>query len=165
MGESEEHHLCEKCAFQSEAFHLGTNEEPMSIQQFLSHWFGGGDPFQAQAKQQKSEAQLLECPVCQLTYEKFLEIGKFGCSTCYETFRERLPHVLGKLHNGKSTHTGKIPVSFNQLYAIKRKIEEIRAKMQDAVEEERFEDAAILRDEASRLQAQLKDGGEASDVD
>lgn len=165
MGESEEHHLCEKCAFQSEAFHLGTNEEPMSIQQFLSHWFGGGDPFQAQPKQQKSEAQLLECPICQLTYEKFLEIGKFGCSTCYETFRERLPHVLGKLHNGKSAHTGKIPVSFNQLYAIKRKIEEIRAKMQEAVEAERFEDAAILRDEASQLQAQLEDGGEASDVD
>lgn len=55
LGESEEHHLCEKCAFQSEAFHLGITEEPMSIQQFLSHWFGGGDPFQTQPKQQKSQ--------------------------------------------------------------------------------------------------------------
>lgn len=163
-GESEEHHLCEKCAFQSEAFHFNVNEEPMSIQQFLSHWFGGGDPFQTQPKQQSPESQL-ECPECKLTYENFLEIGKYGCSTCYDTFRERLPHVLGKLHSGKSAHTGKIPVSFNKLYAIKRKIEEIRVKMQEAVELENFEEAATLRDEANRLQAQLEDGGEASNVD
>lgn len=165
LGESEEHHLCEKCAFQSEAFHLGITEEPMSIQQFLSHWFGGGDPFQTQPKQQASNFPQLECPECKLTFEKFLDIGKFGCSTCYNTFRERLPHVLGKLHSGKSAHTGKIPVSFNELYAIKRKIEEVRTKMQEAVEEERFEDAVVLRDEANRLEAQLEGGGEASNVD
>lgn len=165
MGASTEHHLCEKCAFQSEAFHLNMNEEPMSIQQFLSHWFGGGDPFQTQPKQQQSTEPELECPKCKLTYEKFLEIGKFGCATCYATFRERLPHVLGKLHSGKSKHIGKIPVSFNQLYAIKRKIEEVRMKMQEAVELEKFEEAVILRDEANRLQGQLEDEGGSSHVD
>lgn len=165
MGESIEHHLCEKCTFQSEAFHLGMNEEPLSIQQFLSHWFGGEDPFQTQPKKQEAKVQQLECPTCQLTYEKFLDIGKFGCSTCYDTFRQRLPHVLGKLHSGKASHTGKIPVSFNKLYAIKRKIEEVRTKMQAAVDAEKFEEAATLRDEANRLQGQLEDGGEAPNVD
>ena len=47
MGESVERHLCEKCAFQSETFHFDPNQEPLSIQQFLSHWFGGTDPYQA----------------------------------------------------------------------------------------------------------------------
>lgn len=165
MGESVEHHLCEKCAFQSEAFHFSPNEEPLSIQQFLSHWFGGGDAFQTQPKRQDSGVRQLECPDCQLTFTKFLDIGKFGCSTCYDTFRERLPHVFGKLHSGQSKHTGKIPVSFNEFYAIKRKIEEVRMKMKEAVEAERFEEAATLRDEAKMLQQHLANGGEENHVD
>ena len=160
-----DHHLCEKCAFQSEAFNFSPNEEPLSIQQFLAHWFGGGDPLQAQPKKQQTGVGQLECPGCHLTFGKFLEIGKFGCPTCYDTFHERLPHVFGKLHNGQSKHTGKIPASFNELYLIKRKVEEIRLNMQKAVEEERFEDAAVLRDEANQLRQRLECGGEDADVD
>ena len=73
--------------------------------------------------------------------------------TCYDTFRGKLPHVFGKLHNGHSTHVGKIPVSFNEMYAVKKKIEEIRVKMQEAIEAERFEEAAALRDEANSTKA------------
>lgn len=165
MGESIEQQLCEKCAFQSEAFHFNPSQEPLSIQQFLSHWFGAADPFQAHPKRQGNGVNELECPDCNLTFVKFLDIGKFGCPTCYATFRERLPHVFGKLHNGHATHTGKIPMSFNEIYAIKRKIEEIRTKMQEAVAAERFEEAAALRDEANALQEHLVHGGEESDVD
>ena len=100
----------------------------------------------------KTGIDQLECPKCALTFEKFLDIGKFGCASCYDTFRGQLPNVLGKLHSGHSTHVGKMPVSFNELYAVKRKIEEVRTKMQEAVEEERFEEAAALRDEANMLQ-------------
>ena len=46
---STERHFCEKCAFQMQTFQLNPNQEPLSIQQFLSHWFGGTDPFQAEA--------------------------------------------------------------------------------------------------------------------
>ena len=76
-----------------------------------------------------------------------------------------LPHVFGKLHNGHSTHTGKVPVSFNEIYAVKKKIEEIRVKMKEAVEAERFEEAAALRDEANTLKQHLAHGGEENDVD
>lgn len=165
MGESIEHHLCEKCAFQSEAFHFDPNQEPLSIQQFLSHWFGGTDLFQPHPQQQGTDANELECPDCKLTFGKFLDIGKFGCSTCYEAFRDRLPQVFGKLHSSHAAHTGKIPVSFNELYAIKRKIEEIRSKMQEAVASEQFEEAAALRDEANALQKHLAQGGDESHVD
>lgn len=163
VGEAVERHLCEKCAFQSETFSFDPNQEPLSIQQFLSHWFGSSDPVQAQP--QRQEVDPLECPGCNLTFMKFLDIGKFGCATCYETFREKLPHVFGKLHIGHSTHTGKIPVSFNETYAIKRKIEEVREKMRLAVQAENFEEAAALRDEANTLQHQLAHGGEEPNVD
>lgn len=165
MGESVEHNLCEKCAFHSETLPLGMQDEQLSIQQFLSHWFGEMDAFQPEPKKEKNKVEQFACATCQLTYQKFLDVGKFGCSNCYETFKKSIPHVLGKLHSGKSKHIGKVPASFNQLYAIKRKIEEIREKMQEAVEAERFEDAALLRDEANRLQKVLDDGGGSFHVD
>lgn len=165
MGESVEQQLCEKCAFQSESSHFDPHQEPLSIQQFLSHWFGEADLFQANPKRQGTRVNELECSACQLTYAKFLDIGKFGCSSCYDAFRDRLPHVFGKLHSSHAAHTGKIPVSFNEIYAVKRKIEEVRGKMQEAVAAERFEEAAALRDEAKALQDYLAHGGDKSDVD
>lgn len=166
QGEAVEHHLCEKCAFQSEAFNFDPNQEPLSIQQFLSQWFGGADPFQTpQQMRDTTNKDHFECNSCGLTFQKFLDIGKFGCATCYDTFREKLPPVFRKLHNGHSMHVGKIPISFNKVYAMKRKIEEVRTKMNEAVEAERFEEAAALRDEANRLKSQLADGGEANYVD
>ena len=74
-----------------------------------------------------------------------------------------MPRIFSKLHNGHTTHVGKIPVSFNERFALKKKIEEIRLKMQEAIETERFEDAAALRDEANALKERLAecgDGGE-----
>ena len=51
IGEAVERHLCEKCAFQSETFHFDPNQEPLSIQQFLSQWFGGTEPFKTEQQQ------------------------------------------------------------------------------------------------------------------
>ncbi|CAM3240886.1 UvrB/UvrC motif-containing protein [Filibacter tadaridae] len=160
-----ERHLCEKCAFQSQTFQFDPNQEPLSIQQFLSHWFGGADPFQAPQQNRGAANHGPECSSCGLTFSKFLDIGKFGCATCYETFKVQLPSVLGKLHNGHSVHVGKIPISFNEIYSVKKKIEELRVKMKDAVDSERFEEAAVLRDEANALKAGLDNGGDVSDVD
>lgn len=164
MGASYERHVCEHCAFHEEEQEQA-GEELLSIQQFLSHLFGGNDSFFAKPKQPSTKKHTLTCPTCTLSFEDFLNIGKFGCPTCYETFRIRLPQVLGKLHSGQSTHIGKVPNSFNQLFTLKRQIEEARAKMQQAVTEERFEDAAHYRDEAKQLQQLLDDGGGASNVD
>lgn len=163
-GGTTETHFCEKCAFQLEQFHMLPNEEPISIQQLLSQWFGG-EALQTSQGQRRAANDKLVCVDCELSYNRFLEIGKFGCATCYETFRAYLPTVFGKLHSGNTAHTGKIPLSFNKIYAVKRKIEDIRLKMQEAVVEERFEEAASLRDEANALQAHLDRGGEEIDVD
>lgn len=162
---SVERQFCEKCAFHTQTFQFDPNQEPLSIQQFLSHWFGGADPFQAKQQTRGEQSEGPACPSCGLTFPKFLDIGKFGCAKCYDTFRGRLPYVFGKLHNGHAKHTGKVPVSFNKLYAIKRKIEEVRLKMKEAVEAERFEEAAALRDEANTLRLNLEQGGELGDVD
>lgn len=162
-GGSRERQLCDKCAFQQHGFPFDSNQEPLSIQQLLSHWFGGADPFQAPQRASVQEGPA--CPDCHLTFSKFLDKGKFGCATCYDTFREKLPRVFGKFHNGHSTHSGKIPASFNDIIAVKRKIEELRLKMQEAVVAEHFEEAAALRDEVNALKVRLENGGAMPDVD
>lgn len=159
MSGTSERHLCEKCAFQSQMFQFDPNQEPLSIQQFLSHWFGGTE-FQPYQQTRESAPEGPKCPECELTFKRFMEIGKFGCPTCYDTFRDKLPRILGKLHNGHTKHVGKIPISFNEHFALKKKIEEIRVRMQDAIAEERFEEAAILRDEVNELKQRLSESGD-----
>ena len=154
-----ERNLCEKCAFNLQTFSFSPNQEPMSIQQFLSQWLTGES-----AQHQTREVQTMpECPGCGLTFQRFLEIGKFGCPTCYDTFRERLPKVFGKLHSGSTTHEGKVPASFNEKVTIKKKIESLRAHMQDAIQVENFEEAAVLRDEIKewkqKLVTETEEGG------
>ena len=146
-----ERNLCEICAFHLQTFSFTPDQEPMSIQQFLSQWLTGES-----VPQQTREVQTSpECPECGLTFHKFLEIGKFGCPTCYDTFRERLPRVLGKLHNGSTTHQGKIPASFTEKMTIKKKIESLQLNMKQAIQEEDFEEAAILRDKIKEWKQKL----------
>ena len=81
-----ERHLCDKCAFYSQTFSFSPDQEPLSIQQFLAHWLGGSELF----SEQKADERLPDgpkCPNCDLTFHRFLDIGKFGCAECYETFR------------------------------------------------------------------------------
>lgn len=158
-----ERHLCDKCAFYSQTFSFSPDQEPLSIQQFLTQWLDGTDLFSEQRTDEKVSAGP-ECPDCGLTFHRFLDIGKFGCATCYETFREQLPRVFAKLHNGHTEHRGKIPASLNERFALKRKLEDIRTKMRFAVEEERFEEAATLRDEAKQIKQQLDAGGDDQHV-
>ncbi|MGE7545339.1 UvrB/UvrC motif-containing protein [Sporosarcina newyorkensis] len=163
MNGTTERHLCDKCAFYSQTFSFSPDQEPLSIQQFLAHWLGGSELLQGQ-KSNETLPDGPKCPSCGLTFHRFLDIGKFGCATCYDTFREQLPRVFAKLHNGNTNHGGKVPVSFNERFALKKQLEDIRTKMKEAVEAERFEEAAILRDEANTVKQQLADGGDDQHV-
>ena len=158
-----ERHLCDKCAFYSQTFSFSPDQEPLSIQQFLAHWLGGSEIF-AEQKAGETLPDGPKCPNCGLTFHRFLDSGKFGCATCYDAFRGQLPRVFAKLHNGHTQHRGKIPTSLNERFALKKKLEDIRSKMRDAVEEERFEEAATLRDEANEVKQQLEDGGDDQHV-
>jgi protein arginine kinase activator len=159
-GVTTERHLCEVCASHSSSIQVDYSNDPLSLNQFLSHFFGTG-AFQSTAPKQQ---QAITCENCGMTFREFLNRGKFGCSHCYESFSEQLPQVFKRLHNGNVKHVGKVPASFNATYALKRKIEDFRHQLKTAIEEERFEDAAKFRDEVRLLEHQLHNGGEGKDV-
>ncbi|MGG0657165.1 UvrB/UvrC motif-containing protein [Rummeliibacillus pycnus] len=135
------------------------------MQKLFSNWFGtpSWSVQSVPINNKQTIVQNESCPQCGMTYRKFLEEGKFNCPTCYETFKEQLPQVLKRLHNGATEHIGKVPGSINESYQTKRQIEALRQDMKVAVEEERFEDAANIRDQVRLLEQKLQMGGEERD--
>lgn len=157
-GQLIERHFCHVCAADHTGFNLAFEQDPLSINQLLAHWFPGQGT--APSPVRKEEAH---CPSCNFTFSQFLKLGKFGCASCYEAFAPQLDEVLSRLHNGKMEHTGKVPGSFGDTLAIRKQIEELRKQMQLSIEQEEFEQAAKLRDEVKALNLQLEGG--ASDDD
>lgn len=83
--------------------------------------------------------QLAEKCVCGTTGESAAN-GVVGCELCYEHFRNLLEAVWG-VDSGEST-----------MPAPGTKIERLQAQLEEAVAEERYEEAAELRDEMKRLE-------------
>ncbi|WP_042478559.1 UvrB/UvrC motif-containing protein [Bacillus ndiopicus] len=153
-GQAVAKHYCEHCASKFHPFQTDIQEEPVALHQLISNWFGV--PMWKSTQTEEKKATQSTCPSCGFTYRQFLKQGKFGCTECYNTFRDQLPPVLSRLQAGTS-HTGKsVVISMEQL---KQKIEEIRQQMQHAIAEERFEDAAKMRDEIKSIQHKLDAGG------
>ncbi|MFE6169975.1 nucleotide excision repair protein [Viridibacillus arvi] len=165
-GKKTTRHFCEVCNKQLDSFHLNLdfNADPISMHKLFSNWFGTPSWSVAAPNVNEQKTQEQEnCPECGMTYHQFLNEGKFNCPGCYETFKEQLPQVLKRLHNGAVEHVGKVPGSINELYQLKRQIEAIRLDMKVAIEEERFEDAAAMRDNVRSLEKKLQVGGESQD--
>lgn len=139
----QDHHYCEICANQLYPFTAQIKKEPISIQQLLTNW---------QAPKERTSPKT--CETCGMTYAQFTHMGRFGCPKCYATFAAQLPKILRPIQ-ADLQHVGHMPSAMKNEYSIKKKIEELRNKMQTAVQEERFEDAATLRDEARELESQL----------
>ena len=157
-GVKSERHYCEVCAAKFYPFQVEVQEEPVSIHQLMSDWFGlpkWKSKVQEEAQQNKQQGT---CPSCGFTYRQFLKVGKFGCANCYDTFRDQLPPVLKRLQ-ADVKHVGKMQTDEKQIAHYQKQIELIRQQMQQAIAEERFEEAAKLRDEVRAIEQKLHVGG------
>lgn len=153
-GTKFERHFCEVCAPHFHPFHVEAAEEPVSIQQFISNWFGTPFTMQNPKQEQKSTS----CPSCGFTYRQFLKVGKFGCPTCYETFRQQLPSVLQKLQ-ADVQHKGTKVSNEQTLQKLREELSQLREQLAAAISDERFEDAVKHRDAIRLLEQKLAVGG------
>ena len=152
-------HLCEECAKQHDEipFSFGFNVDPtFSIQKFLAGLLGGvvssADP---DAAGEETAAASPQCSNCSLTYAQFGQIGRLGCSHCYQSFAEQLEPLLRRVQ-GNSRHTGKVPVRAGGQLGYKREIEQLRQELQKAINTEAYERAAVLRDQMHALEGKLE---------
>src|SRR6267142_3810881 len=92
----------------------------------------------------------LKCPGCGFTQADFKKTGRLGCADCYTTFAEGLEGLLKTMHKG-TRHTGKVPQSLQQSRNQAERMKVLQKKLAKAVEDENFEQAALLRDEIRQM--------------
>ena len=106
------------------------------------------------SKEPKQE-NTLRCDACGLTYDEFLKTGKLGCAQCYKVFAEQLKPLLLRVH-GRSQHAGRVPAGRQQERELEICIADLKARMDKAVCDENFEEAATLRDKIKALTEKQK---------
>jgi len=147
-GKKTDLHICEQCAMQKNLLGISTS---FSINDLLAGLLnsGGFQPLKTDA------AKELKCDVCGMSYSKFRETGRFGCGNCYSVFGERLNPLFKRVH-GNITHTGKIPSRAGGRIKLQREIERLRQQLDEAIKNEEYEKAAVLRDRIREISKKEK---------
>lgn len=138
IDDHKEHlHLCKECAEE-----LEESEEAMgvSISSILSNL----------TDEDRTSDQEIRCDDCGLDLETFQKRGRLGCPACYDVFREHVEPLIKRVH-GADEH---VDDSGGELGVVPddRKKKLLEKKLKEAVEEERYEDAAQLRDRIEELE-------------
>lgn len=131
-------HLCQECAHEKGVAGPAINTH-FSVADLLAGLLKGHEELGEVPDVQRT------CLECGLSYNSFRESGRFGCSQCYETFREEIRPLLQKIQKG-TRHTGKIPKRCGKEVLVERTMADLRQQLREAVSEENFEEAARLRD-------------------
>lgn len=163
-GVKKEMALCEKCADELGIGDMDFNM-PINLSSFLTDFFDDSvDTFLPEFTKKEE----LRCDECGMTYDEFTHTGKFGCANCYETFSNKIDSILKNLH-ASTRHIGrkgKIVKPVLDKADIKKeevkqetkqdsevsKIEELKEDLKQAIKEERYEDAAKIRDEIKKIE-------------
>ena len=90
------------------------------------------------------EKQVLKCPECGYTIDRFNETSLLGCEKCYDTFKEELLPVIKNIQGTTQASAGNAPV--------KEQENTLRAQLLAAVEREDYEQAAVLRDQIKAVE-------------
>jgi protein arginine kinase activator len=149
-GEKTEFHICESCAREKGELIPGT-PNGFSIHNLLS---GLLDFEPSTADNMGTKSQLLRCEHCGLTYSQFSKLGRFGCSSCYRQFSDRLDPLFKRVH-GNISHVGKVPKRSGGLIKTKREIEILKRELMDHIVQEEFEHAAKVRDLIRELEKKI----------
>lgn len=135
--------LCEVCAAEEGAQAPlplpAVDDAAASIQAFLS---GETDPAPG------------PCSECGAEIQQLHDHGLLGCPHCYVHFREQLLPLLRRYH-GATVHLGKAPGARGPRAAMRLEIRQLRSNLETAVADENFEAAAGLRDQITKLHADL----------
>ncbi|HSR04045.1 MAG TPA: UvrB/UvrC motif-containing protein [Proteiniclasticum sp.] len=106
---------------------------------------------------ESSNNDIDRCPECRISFGDFQRSGLLGCSYCYEHFSKSLMPTIKRVQGGL-THIGKIPISASHEVVSKRKIDELKLKLKELIIEEKFEEAAVVRDQIQELKKSLEEG-------
>ena len=172
-GEKREMMLCENCSN-----NLGLDSINFNMPIDFSSFFGGLLDDEEYSSQEFlplfKTIKELKCNNCNMTYNDFVNQGKFGCEECYNVFSSKIDSLLKRLH-GDNKHTGRksrhktfknvdlgaesvhetrTSVGVNDFVDPQNKLQKLQSDLKKAIADERYEDAAKIRDEIKGLDKQ-----------
>lgn len=156
-GIKKEMHLCEECSRK-----LGINDMNFNMPIDFSSFFGDflneyNHSFMPLLETEKK----LVCDKCKMTYDDFIETGKFGCSNCYNIFSENIDPILKRLH-GSNRYIGRKAKNTKSSKKIEElqtkvdtkdsKIANLKNELKKMIKEEKYEEAAKIRDQIKEIE-------------
>ena len=167
-GEKREMHLCEECSHE-----LGIDNINLSMPIDFSSFFGGllDDEYDSQEFMPLfPKVKDLRCDNCNTSYEDFINSGKFGCEECYNVFANKIDSLLRRIHGSNkymgrkalNSKKGNDAIGSNNSIDSKdnkeenctkeSKLNSLQNDLKKAIQEERYEDAAKIRDEIKEVE-------------
>lgn len=136
-GEKTEINLCSDCAL--ELGYMEHNHDVFDFGSVLNEFLGI-----------ESQPRSFVCKTCGMDYNTFKKTGKIGCEGCFAQFEKMIDDILPSIQAGK-THTGKKITENSEEFLAKKKLDELKLNLKKAISDERYEDAALIRDEIKKL--------------
>lgn len=99
------------------------------------------------------------CSTCGCSFSEYKREGKLGCPDCYIFLEDQIEGIVSGYYEEKK-YAGKVPANYNvpepgSFVQVKEKpkssIVELKSKLDIAVNEERYEEAAVLRDRINEI--------------
>lgn len=137
-GEAVEIHLCRQCA------------SALGVGDVVAGFFPFGDFPSFSADVIKISEKTLRCETCGFSFEDIARTGMPGCPECYGVFSKKLRPLIGKIH-GRAVFEGKAPLTHREEMRKEQVISALREKLDEAIMQENFELAAVIRDEIKAL--------------
>ena len=161
-GRKKELHLCEECSKK-----LGIENMDFNMPIDFSSFFGGllEDFGTNDFMPLFNEVKQLKCDNCGYTFEDIVNTGKLGCENCYSVFEDRLDPIIKKIQ-GSNKHVGRTGKIIDSKISEKinnkdsktennkdvSKVEKLQNDLKKAIKEEKYEEAAKIRDEIKKIE-------------
>ena len=105
----------------------------------------------------------MSCSSCNTNLQIIISTGEIGCSQCYDSFPTQIDEYLKGTDETLPLYTGKVPRQDNLRAKARADLQTKRALLKTSLSAERYEEAAILRDEIKQIEAglntSLQEGG------
>lgn len=140
-GEKIELFLCDECA--KELGYIG-DFGLLTMDDFFGDLLGAG------VSSLNSLSAVDRCGACGSSFNDIISSGRVGCADCYSKYEDKLASSIEKLH-GKAKHIGKFVTYTKDDESSEKEpkissLDRMKSDLDLAIKEQRFEDAAVLRD-------------------
>ena len=147
-GNIYEMHLCRDCASQNGISKDGKSFD-FSLSKLLTNFT------QKKSLPGKSGHEKETCKTCGTKASDMKEDGQLGCPDCYNYFRSYITQIIS-LNGSYVYHKGKLPSKLKAYKTILIDKEFLKRELEEAVSNEEYENAVIIRDKLTNLEAGFK---------